>query len=83
MTRSASPSVIVIGGGFAGIATARALYDASFRVILLESRERIGGRVCTDYSFGFPVDLRASWLHRVCTENPLAMIMFGLQSFTT
>jgi len=35
-------------------------YDA-FQVILLESRDRIGGRVHTDYSFGFPVDLGASW----------------------
>lgn len=58
---SASPSVIVIGAGFAGIAAARALYDASFQVVLLESRDRIGGRVHTDYSFGFPVDLGASW----------------------
>ncbi|KAK2985588.1 hypothetical protein RJ640_002110, partial [Escallonia rubra] len=56
----ASPSVIIIGGGFAGIAAARALQDASFQVILLESRDRVGGRVHTDYSFGFPVDLGAS-----------------------
>ena len=34
----------------------------AFQVILLESRDRIGGRVHTDYSFGFPVDLGASWL---------------------
>lgn len=56
-----SPSVIVIGAGFAGVAAARALHDASFEVIMLESRDRIGGRVHTDYSFGFPVDLGASW----------------------
>ena len=31
------------------------------QVILLESRERPGGRIHTDYSFGFPVDLGASW----------------------
>lgn len=38
----------------------RSFCDA-FQVILLESRDRIGGRVHTDYSFGFPVDLGASW----------------------
>ncbi|CAI9275408.1 unnamed protein product [Lactuca saligna] len=83
--RSTSPSVIVIGGGFAGIAAARALHDASFRVILLESRERIGGRVRTDYSFGFPVDLGASWLHGVCKENPLAPLIgrLGLPLYRT
>ncbi|KAL0405192.1 UNVERIFIED_CONTAM: Polyamine oxidase 2 [Sesamum latifolium] len=80
-----SPSVIVIGAGFAGIAAARALHDASFQVILLESRDRIGGRVHTDYSFGFPVDLGASWLHGVCKENPLAPVIgrLGLPLYRT
>ncbi|KAL2458289.1 putative polyamine oxidase 2 [Forsythia ovata] len=84
-THTASPSVIVIGGGTAGIAAARALHDASFRVVLLESRERIGGRVHTDYSFGFPVDLGASWLHGVCKENPLAPVIgrLGLPLYRT
>ncbi|KAL2524797.1 putative polyamine oxidase 2 [Abeliophyllum distichum] len=82
---TASPSVIVIGGGTAGIAAARALHDASFQVVLLESRERIGGRVHTDYSFGFPVDLGASWLHGVCKENPLAPVIgrLGLPLYRT
>ncbi|KAJ7960594.1 Polyamine oxidase-like protein [Quillaja saponaria] len=80
-----SPSVIVIGGGIAGIAAARALHDASFQVVLLESRERLGGRVHTDYSFGFPVDLGASWLHGVCKENPLAPLIgrLGLPLYRT
>ncbi|XP_042449642.1 polyamine oxidase 3-like [Zingiber officinale] len=70
--QSRSPSAIVIGGGFAGIAAAHALKNAAFQVVLLESRDRIGGRVHTDYSFGFPVDMGAAWLHGVCNENPLA-----------
>lgn len=80
-----SPSVIVIGSGFAGIAAARTLHDASFQVIVLESRERIGGRIHTDYSFGFPVDLGASWLHGVCNENPLAPVIgrLGLPLYRT
>ncbi|KAG2712612.1 hypothetical protein I3843_04G125900 [Carya illinoinensis] len=79
------PSVIVIGGGMAGIAAARALHDASFQVVLLESRDRIGGRVCTDYSFGFPIDLGASWLHGVGKENPLAPLIgrLGLPLYRT
>jgi polyamine oxidase len=56
-----------------------------FQVVLLESRDRIGGRVHTDYSFGFPVDLGASWLHGVCEENPLAPIIsrLGLPLYRT
>ncbi|KAG6475461.1 hypothetical protein ZIOFF_064681 [Zingiber officinale] len=70
--QSHSPSAIVIGGGFAGIAAAHALKNAAFQVVLLESRDRIGGRVHTNYSFGFPVDMGAAWLHGVYNENPLA-----------
>ncbi|KAG6471999.1 hypothetical protein ZIOFF_069454 [Zingiber officinale] len=70
--QSRSPSAIVIGGGFAGIAAAHALKNVAFQVVLLESRDRIGGRVHTNYSFGFPVDMGAAWLHGVCNENPLA-----------
>ncbi|KAK1256912.1 putative polyamine oxidase 2 [Acorus gramineus] len=84
-TQSLSRSVIIIGGGFAGLSAARALSDASFHVVLLESRDRIGGRVCTDFSFGFPVDMGASWLHGVCEENPLAPIIgrLGLPLYRT
>lgn len=28
---------------------------------VLESRDRLGGRIHTDYSFGSPVDMGASW----------------------
>ncbi|XP_010551566.1 PREDICTED: probable polyamine oxidase 4 [Tarenaya hassleriana] len=79
------PSVIVIGSGISGLAAARTLSDASFKVTVLESRDRIGGRIHTDYSFGCPVDLGASWLHGVCNENPLAPIIrrLGLTLYRT
>jgi monoamine oxidase len=37
---------------------------------VIEARDRIGGRIHTDRSFGFAVDLGASWIHGV-TGNPL------------
>lgn len=38
------------------------MWDLVFvQVILLESQDRIGGRIHTDYSFGCPVDMGASW----------------------
>ncbi|MED6195935.1 putative polyamine oxidase 4, variant 2 [Stylosanthes scabra] len=58
------PSVIVIGAGISGLAAARSLCDASFEVTILESRDRLGGRINTDYSFGCPVDMGAS-----CGDN--------------
>ncbi|CAN1229384.1 Polyamine oxidase 2 [Linum perenne] len=81
----ATPSAIVIGGGVAGLAAGRALRDAGFQVVLLESRDRIGGRVHTDFTFGFPIDLGASWLHGVCDQNPLAPLIgrLGLPLYRT
>nr|GME04699.1 probable polyamine oxidase 4 [Ipomoea batatas] len=80
-----SPSVIVIGGAISGLAIVRVLQNVSFKVILLESRDRIGGRIQTDRSFGCPVDMGASWLHGVCNENPLAPIIrcLGLNLYHT
>ncbi|KAL9320215.1 hypothetical protein ACSQ67_012054 [Phaseolus vulgaris] len=72
------PSVIVIGAGISGIAAARSLHEASFKVTVLESQNRLGGRIHTDFSLGCPVDMGASWLHGVCNENPLAPIIRGL-----
>ncbi|KAG8065173.1 hypothetical protein GUJ93_ZPchr0004g40091 [Zizania palustris] len=79
------PSVIVLGGGIFGIAAARALSDASFKVTLLESRDRLGGRVHTDYSFVCPIDMGSSWLHGVCNENSLAPLirLLGLRLYRT
>ena len=36
--------VIVVGGGAAGLAAARSLAGRSLRVIVLEARDRVGGR---------------------------------------
>ena len=56
--------VIVIGAGAAGLATARSLQDAGYEVLILEARDRIGGRVNTDRSFtSHPVELGAEFIH--------------------
>jgi len=63
-------TIAVIGAGVAGLAAARHLRALGYTVIVLEARDRIGGRVWTDRSIGHPVDLGAGWIHG--TEgNPL------------
>jgi monoamine oxidase len=58
-------STIVVGAGVAGLAAARRLADSGNRVILLEARDRIGGRIHTlrDPGFPVPVELGAEFIH--------------------
>lgn len=65
--------VIVVGAGMAGAAAARALQDAGIEVIVLEARNRIGGRIHSDESWGVPVELGAAWVHGV-QGNPIASL---------
>jgi monoamine oxidase len=56
---------IVIGGGVAGLAAAAVLGRRGRRVILLEARERLGGRIHTVRPPGWrrPVELGAEFVH--------------------
>ncbi len=53
----------VVGAGFAGLTTALRLRQAGYSVIVVEARERIGGKVWTKYlADGTPVDLGGTFL---------------------
>lgn len=54
---------IVIGAGISGLAAARALSARGVKVIVVEARARLGGRMWTDHSLGSPVDMGACWIH--------------------
>ena len=55
---------IVIGAGAAGLAAARELHDAGRSVVVLEARDRIGGRVWTSYDLApHAVELGAEFVH--------------------
>lgn len=62
--------VIVIGAGAAGLSAARVLQDQGREVIVLEGRERMGGRLHTIQVGGGMVDAGGNWIHGA-PENPL------------
>lgn len=56
---------VVVGAGIAGLTSARLLADAGRRVIVLEARDRVGGRIHSERVGGYVTDLGASWIHGV------------------
>lgn len=71
---TASDRVLVIGAGAAGLTVANALTTAGVETVVLEGRDRIGGRVWSEDVGGVPVDLGGMWLHGT-NGNPAACIL--------
>lgn len=73
-TQYSKVSVIVIGAGAAGLSAARHLENFGVQVIVVESRNRIGGRVWDDKEmFGCCVGRGAQILNG-CTNNPISVL---------
>ena len=76
--------VIIIGAGFSGIAAAKKLHEAGISFKILEARDRIGGRVYTNYlKEDLYVDLGGQWIgptqdrmYELCKE-------YGISYFET
>jgi len=79
--------VIVIGAGMSGITAADKLDSEGFDVLVLEARDRTGGRTWTMYwdEAGIPVDMGAGWIHGNNPDNPITQIAEenGIELFET
>jgi monoamine oxidase len=75
--------IAVIGAGSAGIAAGRRLAETEgLSVLMLEARERAGGRAWTVEKNGYPLDLGGEWLHSA-DRNVLTTIAedFGFEIY--
>jgi len=75
---------IIVGAGYAGLTATRELLKAGKKVILLEARDRVGGRVHTQhFEDGSYVDLGAAWVGP--TQDKLYALAkeFAVETFPT
>jgi polyamine oxidase len=68
------PDVIIVGAGISGITAASELTKAGLDVVVMEGRNRVGGRLFTDRKSGSkPYELGCSWFHE-SLDNPLLQL---------
>lgn len=93
-TRSVPPAdngfdteVVVIGAGYSGLACARALQAAGKQVLVLEARDRVGGR-CLNQALpapyqSYPIEAGAEFLGPPQTRMYELVREFGLRTYPT
>ncbi len=55
--------VIIVGGGFSGITAARELKNLGRSVLVLEARDRLGGRTWVDTRLGQQLEMGGTYVH--------------------
>jgi len=73
----ADADVVVIGAGFAGLVAARELGRTGLDVLVLEARDRVGGRTWTDRRLGHDLELGGTWVHWVQPHTWAEMTRYG------
>lgn len=71
--------VVIIGAGLSGMHAAQMLTDLGMKVVVLEARDRAGGRVSTVQTIDGPVDVGASQVGRGYARVLDAVQRYGLK----
>ena len=62
--------VAIVGAGIAGLSAAHHLVIHGIKdIVILEARDRVGGRIHTITHDGKPLELGAQWIHGGCPAN--------------
>ena len=76
-------TVIVVGAGLAGLSAARRLVASGREVVVLEARDRVGGRVRGGELAGHPVEVGGTWLGEGHAMMYALVEELGLATFRT
>jgi monoamine oxidase len=84
MTTTVSADVCVVGGGYAGLMAARTITAAGRSVVVLEARDRVGGRVWTRPGpDGTHLDMGGAWLGPGQDSVRGLVSEFGVETYPT
>jgi monoamine oxidase len=75
--------VIVIGAGLAGLSAARTLVDRGASVLVLEARDRVGGRLYSRRIGGATFDVGGQWIGPGQSRVAALARRLGLETFPT
>jgi monoamine oxidase len=73
--------VIVVGAGFAGLAAAKALQAAGVEPVVVEARDRVGGRTCPGSIAGLTIDLGGMWVGPTQTTLDALAREYGVKTY--
>ena len=73
--------VVIVGAGACGLIAANRLKEAGVSVVVLEARDRVGGRLHTDESSGALLELGGQWISPDQTALSETVAQLGLETF--
>ncbi|MDQ8702366.1 NAD(P)/FAD-dependent oxidoreductase [Streptomyces sp. LHD-70] len=71
--------IVVVGAGVAGLIAAREFAGDGLDTVVLEARDRIGGRTWTDHRLGRDLEIGGTWLHWLQPHAWAEVNRYGLE----
>ena len=81
-TTESRPDVVIVGAGFAGVTAARELTMRGRSAVLVEARDRLGGRTYTSDHDGHAMELGGTRVHPLQPNVGAEISRYGVETET-